>query len=1460
METRSERPVGPEALRQASLQARRARERAAAGDPESAAAQLGAAVVEFGPIGLLCVPLALLLQRAGRWEALASLCRQACSACGDAREAAGWQLRLAEACEALGDLDGAIAAYRTSLAARPHDVHALEALQRLHRRQGDWAALVRALEGELALRAGGEEIVLRLELAQILEKRLQRGADALIHLRRVLDLEPGDSETLTHANTLAMTLGATAEQVDLLEIALGLATRPAERARLLARQAALLAGPLASPAQAIPRWREALELDASVVGAQEGLHTALEQLEDWPALLDCLHQESCGKGPDARRSLLERAACVAAEHFGADAALPWLERLRAEAPGDASVVARIADLQRAARRVRVLQAATPGARERAPEGGAQPLPVRPYGDKPARSVRVPTLAAAPAAADPEAAVREAERELAGLDPAVPVFAERRRALERELAHLWADSLQDPERALPHLRVLVEATPRARDIPALEAERAWAEQRLLAHLRAEGSHLELAERLAARLDRSPDDTAGWLELATLQERELFAPAAAAQAYREVLARGGPGTQALQGLRRASEALGDFSEVARTLEAELAEQTSPGERATLLRTLGEVAWRRLGATTRASRAFAAALEADPRDLVSLRALQQLLACMEDWRGELDLIESEAELLPSEARGERRSLWLRAASIAAERVKDLERAVRALDAANALAPLDRAMRTRLAEWLRRSGARERYVEVATALCDDPDVESDASAELQLASVLHELGRLEPARARVKRALCTAPRLTGAWDLLAEIRLAQGARDEAAESLVRAAGSTAASPAVARLLRAAALVEDRDPEYAHALREHACLRDAGSATAHAARAGSALALGRLDEAEKTATRAVELARASDAGAPALVETVLAVAACAQHAGRVGLASRLLEGAVALAPEHSGALRASAEALFELGDRCGARRAALALFERDEASQKDARLLLLDAEGLEHENALDEAAERFAEVARLDPSLEAAWAGLARVHERAGRPLEAVRALDAWAQAAAPADQLACQLRAAEILLAHGRDGSAEPRLRELLRSAPGCARGVQLLATQLLDEARPEEALAVLGDAAAAADAPEAHATHARLCARALEDLGRGDDACAAHARVLEADPDAVDAARARAAWLRAQGAWRDAASGLEAFLEHAARAPASALAEVWLELAQLRAAPLGDAEGARRACGEAVRLSPGLPAALEMLADLLLEDPAQRDEAVARHRQLLEVTPERVASVRALTTLAAALGRGRVAEDGHALLQALGSGACEAPSSRRLRLRVAKAPSLENPVWECARRLACAAASEISRALGASLALAPPEPAGAVEAFRLAAVLAEAELAGPALVPLPDDKVGAVLFTVAALAAERDIVSGDGRLVNALAEQLGRGARRRLREILGDTAPEEIAEIDCHAWRSALRALAHAVALDASDGNLPVALQALAEEDGAEGSAAVTELLRRVVEAFGRAVAGEDEGEEP
>lgn len=1518
METRSAgRPSvaapSPETLGRAVSAVRTAKALEASGDTGAAAEQIEAAIAQLGALGVLAHPLADLLERLGRQRELARLCGDAASACTDPREAAGWHLRRGQACESAGDTESAIAAYGASLAARPRHPAALEALQRLHRARGDWASLARALEEELALRAGPEEIPLRLELAQILETHLAQPGDALVHLRRAVDLDRGSDETLARALALADSLGAAAHEVPLLEVALERSTGARERARLLARQAALLAGPLVSPGAAAPRWREALQLDPALQCAHEGLRATLEQLGDWPALLTCLLDAARGVGDGARRALLERAACIASEHLGADAALPWLERLRGEAPRDAALVARIASLHRSAGRVGALQAsleaelalgpeperarvleaerdallsAIRGSRPPGPPCEAQPELTRSDGTPgrrshgparraargiPVRAARPPRLGAettlpsrdsvacgdTTVSLDAKAAAAAAEGELASLDPAAPVYAERRRALGQRLAHLYADSLGDAERALPHLRALVDADPAMRGVTAMDAERAWAQERLLALLRADGNAPELAQRLAAQLAQAPDDAAGWLELGELEERQLFSPAGAAQAYREALARGAPRLRALQGLRRAAEQLGDWAEAAQAIEGEIAEQTEPAHRSSLLRALGEIAWRHLGATTRASRAFAAALENDPHDITSLRALQQLLASMEDWRGALDLVESEVELLPRDAHTAQRALWLRAARIATERLRDFERAIRALDAAAALAPLCHDERMLLAECLWSAGDLARYVEVAAVVCDEPSVAPNAEAVLRLARALHDLGHSERARSHCKRALTIDPEIAGAWGLLADIRLAQGFAADAAECLVRAAERTGPRAAVEHLLRAAALIESRDPPYAHALREHACQRDAGSAAAFAARAASALALGRVDEAVVAACHSIELALAGDSGTDcaALLATALAAAARARHVGLVLPATRLLEDASLLAPTSPQVLRARAELLAELGDRDGARRVVRELFAQDEASRKEARLVVIDAEGLEAAADAEEAARRFLDATCLDPSLGRAWDGLARVYEEAGQPERALGALDAWTRSVPAHASIAARLRAAEIALAHEDSPSAERRLRDLLSHAPDCTRGAHLLAQRLFERSRASEALDVASDAIRRASERADRAALSRLRALCLEEIGRIPEACAAWSRVIEDDPTATDAARARSAWLRAAGSWHEAASGLEDFLAAAPAAPAADLADVWLDLAQLRAGPLSDSGGARSALAECLRLRPGLVAARTQLADLTSRDPSLRGEATARHLELLERTPDRVESLHALAHIATETGRDAAAQDAHTVLDALAGRA----SGARLHLPIASRPALDHPVWERARRLACAASPEISRALGASHTLEPPGATSAIEAFRLAAVVAEAELAGPALVPLRDEEAGAVISTVAALAADRDVVRADGRLVNALAPQLGRTARRRLREVVGDAAPEEIGEIDFRAWRIALRDLAHAVALDATGGDVQTALAALADDETRGRSPAARELLRRIVVAIARA-AGDAEGGVP
>ena len=190
-------------------------------------------------------------------------------------------------------------------------------------------------------------------------------------------------------------------------------------------------------------------------------------------------------------------------------------------------------------------------------------------------------------------------------------------LARALARAYEHELHRPDEALRHLRSLSDG-PAAQALPP-EVFREI-EDALLRLLRVCAGPVELESQLAARLERGPATAEGWLELARLRDEKLRASAAAAQAYRRALELAPDSIDALRGLRGVAERLGAWDEVAETLELELEQAASApaGERAALLRRLGDVSWQRLQSTTQASRCYAAALEADPHDFEALRAL--------------------------------------------------------------------------------------------------------------------------------------------------------------------------------------------------------------------------------------------------------------------------------------------------------------------------------------------------------------------------------------------------------------------------------------------------------------------------------------------------------------------------------------------------------------------------------------------------------------------------------------------------------------------------------------------------------------------------------------------------------------------------------------------------------------------------------------------------------------------------
>jgi tetratricopeptide (TPR) repeat protein len=1511
-------------------------------DPESAASTLAPAAEHEATLPVVAEPLADLYQRLGRHDELVALARRAAAASTLPAERAAWRLRIGDALRKAGDLAGAAEAVRQGLADRPDDAAAHAVLRDLYRQLGEFTPLAMLLEAQVARAAGSSEAPIRLELASLYEGPLAKPAEALRHLRRVLEIAPGHAEALARACALAERLGDGEAQNALLAEAAARAASPRERAAVLTRRAQLLAGPLGRADEALACFDEALRLEPRSDEALAGLRAALAARGDWRGVLATLERSVARLAPEAREervALLREGAALAAERLEADAALPWLERLRHGLPDDPDVLDRLAALHREAGRHAALRealdarlalarsgteraalqlerarlfrgplaapesalAALEDARAAAPDDpvvlealdalyeaqqrrGEQLAIVeaRLRVAEPAQRLRLHAKAAALArslgngteaarqleaalalpglgAADRVESLRElasvwrelgradravaaSEAELAALDPEAPVFAERRRALRFELARACAEELGRVDAAIGHLRALLDREQESGE--RLEQ----AELLLLALLRRADDSVELERRLAARLARHAEsgDAEGWLELARVRRERLQRPAAAAAAYRAALAREPERLEPLRGLRACAELLGDFEEVARTLENELLLRPNApaAERSALLRRLGGVAWHELDQTARARTTFAAALETDPNDLVALRALEALAEGMEDWRGAADLLEREVGVLGERDGERRRAAWLRVAELAHERLRDFARAVHAFAEADALAPLEPARLHAWALCVEQTGPREEFARLFGRWMDTAGAPAGPNDCIRLADALADLGRPADALARAQQAAALEPRLGEAWDRVASLHEALGRPGEAAEALVRSALCTGGREAAVRRLGAAELVEAEQPERAAVWLDEAVADDPALAAAHARLALVSARLGRLSVAERAAERALGLSAADAEALPAALrlETALAGARASRAQDHREAAATAFSAVLALEPDHPEALAGLGELRLALGDAAGARDVLVRRLAKPSSDEDRAVLLAWLGEAEEKLGDVEAALRRWREALALDPGREAAHAGLARLLVREGRSEEAIAALTAWAQLAPVGETRAARLlQAAELELARSRGDAAEPLLREAVAAWPQAPGASGTLAELLWAQGRGADVIALAPGALANAPSPLERARVALVAARAHEQHGAAREAAEHYRRACTENPRASEAALSAARLLRGLGEWRPAADVLSAFLA-AAPADAGALtAAVHHQLGRLLAGPLESVDAGLAAYRAALAADPDLTEAREALADLLVHRPALWEEAIERHRELLAVNPVRIASLRGLLRISRARGNEVAVACALALLRALG---LATPGERqeaaaRLPIPLERGPRFANPVWETARTLAQEAAEEIGQALGVGTS-APGDPRGltdAVARFRADCTAAEAALSAPALVPLSVDELGETITLVAQLTAEVEAVTGDGRIVNALAEALGRRAKKRLRRVLGETPAREIAAIDFAAWRAELRGLASFSALASGNADLRTAFLAWVVADDPEGARLLT-----------------------
>ena len=632
-------------------------------------------------------------------------------------------------------------AYRRALTERPGD-RAIEAsLRELYRALGPSEPLVELLEAELRHLAGTAEIPVRLELVERLRAIAARTRAA--PRERVLQLAPRHRAALERARSRSPRRSARARGA--LDVARGAAPRGAVGARgarsgSCARRA-LLAGPLARPDAAIDSYRARARADPSGGRAPSCAASSARcsSANSAGANGSTAWRAGCASARRrARASSSSAPRCVAWERISPEAALPWLERLRRERPGDP-------ERARAASRSRIASSATsrrccaPSKPRPRPRPGAAraALPPRARGAA-ARGGRARARAVRARRRGPGArgAARCANRSSASSGSHAQRARDARSAararpdptsaLHRELAALYAGELRDAGGGGPALAGRAGGWSRrgspARDRdPALARGRGARERpdrRLGAPRRGASSPRSIRRRSStiagascAASSRSPT-TRSWrgptrrsricarcsmratsqllgretrdrLERACLRllraGRQLGGARAAARAPARAqrrtarrMARAGAAARGdaaahVRGARRLSHARSSASRATSRRCAACAgppsgsaagptsrtrSSTSSSARASATRPTAARCCARwatstgtgLPSTTRASRCYAAALEANAADFAALRALERLLEAMEDWRGALDLYESEVEVLGS------------------------------------------------------------------------------------------------------------------------------------------------------------------------------------------------------------------------------------------------------------------------------------------------------------------------------------------------------------------------------------------------------------------------------------------------------------------------------------------------------------------------------------------------------------------------------------------------------------------------------------------------------------------------------------------------------------------------------------------------------------------------------------------------------------------------------------------------
>jgi tetratricopeptide (TPR) repeat protein len=198
--------------------------------------------------------------------------------------------RIAElAQDHLGDLPKAIAYWEKLLASLPTDQRALQALIAAYEQGGRHEDLARVLDLQQHALSGDPVAAaeIRRRLARLTGNELKQTERAEENWQELLKLVPDDREALEALSAIAEVRSEWTSLADLLDRRIGIATNPSEAVPLAMQRGQLFTEKLGDPAEAMRAFERIInELEPSNVEAHQMLRQVAESQQDWARVVD----------------------------------------------------------------------------------------------------------------------------------------------------------------------------------------------------------------------------------------------------------------------------------------------------------------------------------------------------------------------------------------------------------------------------------------------------------------------------------------------------------------------------------------------------------------------------------------------------------------------------------------------------------------------------------------------------------------------------------------------------------------------------------------------------------------------------------------------------------------------------------------------------------------------------------------------------------------------------------------------------------------------------------------------------------------------------------------------------------------------------------------------------------------------------------------------------------------------